>query len=70
MGTISATATLQFKFLPPFSTGINSKRKEFAPLGTNFSSTVDPSLEGTDIPVKQTDVKVLLRSICLLTKGP
>ena len=30
MGTLSGEATLLFSCLPPLSTGVNSKRKEFA----------------------------------------
>ena len=33
--TFSGEATLPFSFLPPFSIGVNSYRKEFAPLGAN-----------------------------------
>ena len=33
--TLSGEATQSFHFEPPLSTGINSLRKEFAPLGAN-----------------------------------
>ena len=40
--TFMGGAGLSFSFIPPFSVGVGSFRKEFAPLGAKFPFKIEP----------------------------
>ena len=54
MGSPPREATLSFSFLSSISLGVNSLRKEFAPMSKFFPLRVDPIMKRLHCPGKQT----------------
>ena len=68
-GTLPGGATILLLILPPNSVGVNSKSKEFAPVGANpFLSRVDPILEELHCTGKQIQSKKKVLSLRKMTE--
>ena len=68
MGTLSGEVT-DISFLSPFSMGVNSERKEFAPVRAKFFPlSVDPLLERLCSPRKQRKSQKLCPFVKMMEK--